>query len=63
MDGVYTVYANGWINGYDDGTFLPERSVTRAELARERICCYAEPVIEEVTDWLLADYGGADYAF
>ena len=39
------------------------RSVTRAELARERICCYAEPVIEEVTDWLLADYGGADYAF
>lgn len=39
------------------------RNVTRAELARERITCYAEPVIEEVTNWLLADYGGADYAF
>ena len=33
-ESVYTVYARGWINGYDDGTFLPERDVTRAEAVK-----------------------------
>lgn len=30
-DGVYTCVANGWINGYPDGTFRPLQNITRAE--------------------------------
>lgn len=33
-DGVYTAYANGWMNGYEDGSFQPERRVTRAEAVK-----------------------------
>ena len=34
LDGVYTAVVNGWINGYEDGTFLPERVMTRAETVK-----------------------------
>lgn len=30
---VYTVYVNGWIGGYKDGTFQPKNNITRAEAA------------------------------
>ena len=33
-DSVYTVYNRGWISGYDDGAFLPQRDVTRAEAVK-----------------------------
>ncbi len=33
-DGVYTVYANGWINGYEDGSFRPLRNISRAEAVK-----------------------------
>jgi len=28
---IYSDYAKGWINGYTDGTFRPNQSITRAE--------------------------------
>ena len=34
MNGVYTAYANGWIKGYEDGTFQPERDISRAETVK-----------------------------
>lgn len=34
LDGVYTAYVHGWINGYEDGTFLPEKVMTRAETVK-----------------------------
>lgn len=30
---VYTVYVNGWIGGYKDGSFQPKNNITRAEAA------------------------------
>jgi hypothetical protein len=29
---IRTAYANGWINGYPDGSFGPDKPVTRAEV-------------------------------
>ena len=34
VDSVYTAYSKGWIGGYSEGTFLPERNVTRAEAVK-----------------------------
>ncbi len=34
LDGVYTVYVNGWITGYPDGAFRPQNDITRAETVR-----------------------------
>ena len=34
LDGVYTAYANGWINGYKDGSFKPLQNITRAETVK-----------------------------
>ncbi len=31
---ILSAYQNGWINGYEDGTFRPERSITRAEVVK-----------------------------
>lgn len=31
QDAVYTAYSNGWIKGYEDGTFLPEKDIKRSE--------------------------------
>ncbi|MFI3226064.1 MAG: S-layer homology domain-containing protein, partial [Clostridia bacterium] len=30
-DYISTAVANGWINGYSDGTFRPDQEITRAE--------------------------------
>lgn len=30
-DAVATAYANGWVGGYADSTFHPNRTITRAE--------------------------------
>lgn len=46
-----------------DHPLAQRKSVTRAELARERILCFNEPVIEDVIHHLLDDYGGPDFAF
>jgi len=34
VDGVYTAYANGWINGYPDGTFQPMNNIRRDEAVK-----------------------------
>ena len=34
VDGVYTAYAKGWINGYKDGSFKPLQNITRAETVK-----------------------------
>lgn len=31
IDYIYTAYTNGWVQGYEDGTFRPSNSITRAE--------------------------------
>ena len=40
-----------------------KQSVTCAEVARERIVCFNEPVIEEIVHHLLDEYGEPDFAF
>lgn len=39
------------------------RYVTRAELAREKLVCFNEPVIEEVVHRMLDEYGGPQFVF
>ena len=43
--------------------FARRQSVTRAEVARERIVCFNEPVVEEIVHHLLDEYGEPDFAF
>jgi len=33
-DGVYTAYANGWVNGYEDGSFRPLNNIRRSEAVK-----------------------------
>lgn len=33
-DAIYTAYTNGYINGYEDGTFKPDSPITRAEAVK-----------------------------
>lgn len=40
-----------------------KKSITRAELARERILCFNDPMAEEIACKLLAEYGGPDFAY
>ena len=34
IDNIFTAYENGWIRGYEDGTFRPEAKLTRAEAVK-----------------------------
>ena len=34
ISGVYTAYANGWLDGYNDGTFKPWNNITRSEAVK-----------------------------
>lgn len=43
--------------------FARRQSVTRSEIARERIVCFNEPVVEDIVHHLLDEYGGPDFAF
>lgn len=40
-----------------------KKSISRAELARERILCFNDPMAEEIACRLLAEYGGPDFAY
>ena len=43
--------------------FATRKSVTRAELAQERIVSFNEPIIDDIVHHLLDDYGGPHFAF
>ncbi|MCM1296641.1 MAG: S-layer homology domain-containing protein [Muribaculaceae bacterium] len=34
VDGIYTAYINGWVNGYTDGTFKPVNPIRRDETVK-----------------------------
>ena len=49
---------NGWVNGYPDGTFLPDQPITRAEAMAlinrmlERNPAYPEDLCEDMNRWI-----------
>lgn len=43
--------------------FAQRQSVSCAEIARERIVCFNEPVVEDIVHHLLDQYGGPNFAF
>ena len=60
---------NGYINGYPDGTFLPDKAVTRAEFAKMTNLALGITKSEEIeffdveaSDWFYPEVGKALYA-
>lgn len=48
IDYIYTTYANGWVEGYEDGTFRPDNWITRAE-AVKMVNGYLKRVVDAST--------------
>lgn len=48
IDYIYTTYANGWVAGYEDGTFRPDNWITRAE-AVKMVNGYLKRVVDSTT--------------
>lgn len=46
-----------------DHPFANRQSVSRSEVARERIVCFNEPVVEEIVHHLLDEFAEPDFAF
>ena len=46
-----------------DHPFASKDSVSRAEIAAQRLLCFNEPIIEEIMHHLLDEYGELDFAF
>ena len=54
---IYAAYALGWANGFGDGTFRPDRQITRAEVAAlvnralNRLPEYPSDLLEGMVTW------------
>ena len=56
-DYIYAAYALGWVQGFGDGTFRPDRQITRAEVAAlvnralNRLPEYPSDLLEDMVTW------------
>ena len=54
---IYAAYALGWVQGFGDGTFRPDRFITRAEVAAlvnralNRLPEYPSDLLEDMVTW------------
>lgn len=54
FDAINIAVENGVVNGYPDGTFKPDNSVTRAEFIKMLVTALQLPVGEETSPWYTA---------
>lgn len=58
---VETIYEEGWIDGYPDGTFGPERTINRVELAKIVSNAFALDVLEAAGRLTFYDMTGEEW--